>query len=114
MLAEGRDLLAVIRFEKLLSQARERLAERVIAGVRLRPEDLAAAEAEASAALKREFFSATARKVFQPGSNPMSDEDDFAGRGQRLMEQTVLMSHRGLLAIPVVGDPCLSEGESSS
>ena len=108
MLAEGRDLLAVIRFEKLLSQARERLAERVISGEILRPEHLTAAEAEATATLKREFYSAEARKAAKPGLAGVRDEEDFAARGQRLMEQAVLLSHRGLLAIPVVGDPALS------
>jgi hypothetical protein len=111
MLAEGRDLLAVIRFEKLLSQARERLAERVIAGVKLRPEDLAAAEAEATATLKQEFFNAKARQAIKSGSARMSDDEDFAARGQRLMEQAVLLSHRGLLAVPLVGDPSLSADE---
>lgn len=114
MLAEGRDLLAVIRFEKLLSQERERLAQRVVAGETLRPEHLAAAEAEAYVALKKEFFNATARNAVKPESAAISDEEDFAGRGQRLMEQAVLMAHRGLLAIPVVGDPSFSEGEGSS
>jgi len=109
MLAEGRDLLAVIRFGVLLGQARERLAERVIAGEILRPQDLAAAEAEAAAILKREFYNPDARKAARPGSSGMSDDADFAARGQRLMEEITLASHRGLLALPVVGDPALAE-----
>lgn len=109
MLAEARDILAVIRYEKLLSQARERLAEQVIAGVVIRPQDLAAAEAEAGATLKQEFFNPAARKVVRPGSAEMNDAQDFADRGQRLTEQMVLASHRALLAIPLVGDPSLAD-----
>lgn len=108
MLAEARDILAVIRYEKLLSQARERLAEQVIAGVAIRPQDLAVAEAEVAAALKREFYTAAARQVARPGAG-MSDDQDFAARGQRLTEQMVLASHRALLEIPVVGDPSLAD-----
>ena len=109
MLADGRDILAVIRYEKLLSQARERLAEQLIAGVVVRPQDLAAAEAEATATLKREFFNRDARKVVHPGAAGISDDEDFAARGQWLTEQMVLASHRALLAIPVVGDPALAD-----
>ena len=109
MLAEGRDLLAVIRFGVLLGQARERLAERVIAGEILRPQDLAAAETEAAATLKREFYNPDARKAARPGAPGMSDEADYAARGQRFMEEVVLANHRGLLALPVAGDPALGE-----
>lgn len=105
MLADGRDLLAVLVLEKRLGEARERLADRVLAGTPATPEDHAATERDALAAVKREHYNAAARRLVKPAEVGISDDADHDARGQRLAEHATLFSHRAMLAIPLVGDP---------
>jgi hypothetical protein len=108
MLADGRDLLAVLVLEKRLGEARERLADQVIAGTPMTPEHAAASEREALAAVKREHYTAAVRALVKPAEVGISDDADHAARGQRLAEHAALFSHRALLAIPLAGDPQLA------
>lgn len=108
MLAEGRDLLAVLVLEKRLGEARERLADQVLAGSPATPEHLAASEHDALAAVKREHYTAAVRAVVKPAEAGISDDADHEARGQRLAEHATLFSHRMLLAIPLAGDPQLA------
>lgn len=109
MLAEARDLLAVMVLEKRLGEARERLADRVLAGEVVTPEMLEATEREALAAVQAEYYTATVRRVVKPKEAAQSDADDVAARGQRLAEHATLFSHRVMLAIPLAGDPRLAD-----
>lgn len=104
MLADGRDLVAIIALEKRLGVVRERVADRILAGETVTAQELAAAEQEAQASVKRDFFTSAVRAVINPGQ-AMSDDQDHEARGQRLAEHALWFSHRGLLAIPLVGDP---------
>ena len=108
MLAEGRDLLAVLVLEKRLGDARERLADQVLAGTHATPEQLAATERDALAAVKQEHYTAAVRLVVKPAEAGISDDADHAARGQRLAEHATLFSHRVMLAIPLAGDPQLA------
>lgn len=108
MLAEGRDLLAVLVLEKRLGEARERLADQVLAGTPATPDQLAATERDALAAVKKEHFTAAVRALVKPTEVGISDDADHDARGQRLAEHATLFSHRALLAIPLAGDPQLA------
>jgi len=108
MLADGRDLVAIIALEKRLGVVRERVAERIISGETVSPQDLAIAEQEAQASVKRDFFTAAVRQVIKPTQAGISDDQDHDHRGQRLAEHALWFSHRGLLAIPLVGDPAFA------
>lgn len=108
MLAEGRDMLAVLVLEKRLGEARERLADQVLAGTPTTSEHLAASEHDALAVVKREHYTAAVRAVVKPAEAGISDDADYAARGQRLAEHAALFSHRVLLAIPLAGDPQLA------
>lgn len=108
MLAEGRDLLAVMVLEKRLGEARERLADQILAGTPATPDQLAATESDALATVKREHYTAAARALVKPAEVGISDDADHAARGQRLAEHAALFSHRALLAIPLAGDPQLA------
>lgn len=108
MLAEGRDLLAVMVLEKRLGEARERLADQVLAGTPATPEQLTASERDALAAVKREHYTAAVRAVVKPAEAGISDDADYAARGQLLTEHAALFSHRVMLAIPLAGDPQLA------
>jgi hypothetical protein len=114
MLADGRDLVAIIGLEKRLGVVRESVAERIIAGQTVTPQDLAAAEQEAQATVKRDFYNVTSRQVVKPTEVGISDDQDHASRGQRLAEHAVWFSHRGLLAIPLVGDPAFADPDAGS
>jgi hypothetical protein len=107
MLAEARDLLAVMVLEKRLGEARERLAERALAGEVVTPEMLAATEREALDAVRKEYYTAAVRRLVKPKAAALSDADDAESRGQRLAEHATLFSHRVMLAIPLAGDPRL-------
>ena len=108
MLAEGRDLLAVLVLEKRLGEARERLADQVLAGTPATPEHLADTERAVLAAVKREHYTAAVRAAIKPAEAGISDDADYEARGQRLAEHATLFSHRALLAIPLAGDPQLA------
>jgi hypothetical protein len=109
MLTAGRDLVAVIGLEKRLGQLRERIADRIIAHQPMTAEETAAAEQEIQAGVKRDFYTAASRGIVKPKEVGISDDQDYADRGQRLAEHGVWFSHRGLLAIPLVGDPAFSD-----
>src|SRR3954469_4503681 len=108
MLADGRDLVGIIALEKRLGVVRERAAERVIAGRPMTAEELAAAEKEAQAEVKREYYTAALRRLDKPGETRSDDQHPDA-RGQRLAEHGLWFSHRGLLALPLVGDPAFAD-----
>jgi hypothetical protein len=109
MIAEARDMIAVIGLEKRLGQVREQLAGRIIAGQTVTPQDIADAEQRVQATVKRDFYTAGTRQVVKPAQAGISDEQDFADRGQRLAEHAVWVAHRRLLALPLVGDPAYAE-----
>jgi hypothetical protein len=109
MIAEARDMIAVIGLEKRLGKVREQLAERIIAGQAVTPQDVADAEQQAQATIKRDFYTPGTRQVVKPAQAGISDDQDFADRGQRLAEHAVWVAHRGLLALPLVGDPAVAE-----
>jgi hypothetical protein len=109
MLADGRDLVGIIALEKRLGLVREGVADRIIAGETVTAQELAAAEQDAQATVKRDFYNATARQAIKPTQVGMSDDQDYESRGQRLAENAVWFSHRGLLAIPLVGDPAFAD-----
>lgn len=112
MLADGRDLVAIIALEKRLGALRERIAERIVAGETVTAEELASAEQEACVSVKRDFFTSAIRQVIKPGQGDLSDDQDHDARGQRLAEDALWFSHRGLLAIPLVGDPAFAADDS--
>lgn len=114
MLADGRDLVGIIALEKRLGLVREGVADRVVAGETVTPQELAAAEQDAQVTVKRDFYNATARKTIKPAQVSMSDDQDYDARGQRLAENAVWFSHRGLLAIPLVGDPVFADPDALS
>ena len=58
MLADARDLVGIIALEKRLGLVREGIADRVIAGETVTPQELAAAEHEAQATVRRDFYHA--------------------------------------------------------
>jgi hypothetical protein len=113
MMEDGRDLVAIIALEKRLGLVREAVADRIIAGQAMTPQELAAAEQEAQATVKRDFYNATARQVIKP-KQAISDDQDYDARGQRLAEHALWFSHRGLLAIPLVGDPAFADPDAES
>lgn len=113
MLADARDLVGIIALEKRLGLVREGIADRVIAGETVTPQELAAAEQEAQATVKRDFYNATSRKLVKPTLVSMSDDQDYDARGQRLAENALWFSHRGLLAIPLVGDPAFADPDAA-
>lgn len=114
MLADGRDVVAVIALEKRLGVVREQLADRVVAGESVSPHDIAAAEQQVQATVQRDFYNVATRQVVKPAQAAISDDQDFADRGQRLAEHGVWVAHRGLLAIPLVGDPAFADRTSGS
>ncbi len=107
MLTDGRDLVAIISLEKRLGVLREQVADRIVAGQIVSAEELAAAEQQALLGVKRDFYTSAVRQVIKPGQ-AMSDDQDHEARGQRLAEDALWFSHRGLLAIPLVGDPAFA------
>jgi hypothetical protein len=111
MLPDGRDLVGIIALEKRLGLVREGVADRVIVGETVTPQELAAAEQDAQAIVKRDFYNATTRQTIKPTQVTMSDDQDYDARGQRLAENAVWFSHRGLLAIPLVGDPAFADAD---
>jgi hypothetical protein len=114
MLADARDLVGIIALEKRLGLVREGVADRVIAGQTVTAEEIAAAESEAQATVKRDFYHATSRQLVKPTQVGMSDDQDYDARGQRLAENALWFSHRGLMAIPLVGDPAFNEPNAAA
>jgi hypothetical protein len=113
MLADARDLVGIIALEKRLGLVREGLADRIVAGQTVTAQEIAAAEQEAQATVKRDFYNVTSRKIIKPTQAGMSDDQDYDARGQRLAENALWFSHRGLLAIPLVGDPAFADADAA-
>ena len=108
MLADGRDLVAIIALEKRLGALRERVADRIVAGATVSAQELSDGEREAVLSVKRDFYTSAIRQGIAPGQAVISDDQDHDARGQRLAEDGLWFSHRGLLAIPLVGDPAFA------
>jgi len=104
MAGPGRDVLGVILIEQRLGRLREQLMESAIAGNPVAAAAVGEQEKAAIDAVWTELNEPTPRGLF--GAGPIAPSGD----GGKLGQELVLVAHRALLAIPVVGDPRFAEG----
>lgn len=105
MLAEGRDVMAVLFLEARLSELREAYLERALEGQPPDPGFWSEGEGAIRDELQRRFYNRDLRTVVKPDDASMSDEEDFDERTQKLTEHALFETHRRLAAIPYHGHP---------
>lgn len=105
MLAEGRDVMAVLFLEARLSELREAYLERALERQPPGPGFWKEGERAIRDELKRRYYNRDLRTVVKPDDASMSDEEDFEERTQKLTEHALFETHRRLAAIPYHGHP---------
>jgi hypothetical protein len=74
------------------------------------PDYWAAGEESILKDLKSNHYGQQVRKIVRPAANgEMSDDEDYAARTQKLLEQALWLTHRKLVKIPFVGQPEYAE-----
>lgn len=115
MLAGARDIWAAFFLEKRMGALREDYMQAVIDGRSPGPDYWTAGEQAIWQDLKSNFYDQRARQFIKAGAeSQISDEEDYAGRTQKLMEAALLSTHHKLAQIPFVGQPEFSEQTWSS
>lgn len=105
MLAEGRDVMAVLFLEDRLSSLREACLERALDGDPPDRAFLRRGEREIVEELQRRFYNRELREIVKPEEASISDDEDFDERTQTLAERALFESHRRLARIPYHGHP---------
>jgi hypothetical protein len=105
MLAQFRDVLAVMILDQQLAKLREQFLRETLEG-RVPGEDFwKVGEAQIFERIKSTYYNTQVQQFIQPTAADSSDAVDFAHRTQRLSEHAVLATHRILASLPFVGQP---------
>ncbi len=106
MLAQARDVMAVLFLENQLGALRDEFLARSIEGNPSDAGEWAAREQAISDEMKRRFYNLETRNLVKPDdAESMNDDEDFEARTQKLSEHAIFMTHHKLAAIPYVGHP---------
>ena len=105
MLADARDLVAIIALEKRLGVLRERVAERIVAGATVSTQELADGEQAAVQSVKRDFYTSAIRQGIAPGQGPISDDQDHD------VEEGALMRARQARVVRITKLVCARSAE---
>jgi hypothetical protein len=105
MLAEARDVLAVMYMERQLGILREAYIARTLAGDVLPPDFIEKGEQEIRNAMLNRFYNERVRQSLGPEHPQGTDQEDYEARTQEVLEFVIQMTHRRLAALPFVGQP---------
>jgi hypothetical protein len=105
MLAEARDVLAVMYMERQLGILREAHMARTLAGDVLLPDFIERGEQDIRNAMLNRFYNERVRQSLGPEHPQGTDQEDFEARTQEILEFVIHMTHRRLASLPFVGQP---------
>jgi len=112
MLAAARDVWATFFLDKQLSLLREQHMRDVIENRPTHSDYWSDGERRILGELRSNFYSHQARLLVRPlEADQVTDDQDYAGRTQKLAEGAILSTHRTLTQIPFIGQPGYSEAE---